>query len=447
MTRLPSSLTIAFLGGLLLAARAPADPIGWRTDGTGRYADAHPPTEWGEDKNVVWKVKLPGRSQGSPILVGDRLFVVSDPAELLCVNAADGKVLWQRSNGLTDVYNADKAKEITAEYARHKEQKRSLERELGQAKGDADKQKEIRRRLDAEAKDYRDLMKRLPPPPSYADGETTNSAATPACDGKTVYAVFGNGIVCAYSLDGKRRWARFVEAPTITFGHASSPVLAGGKLIIHLNDLFALDAATGETAWQVALGAQHASPIITRVGETAVVVSPAGAVVRAADGKVLLKDGSLSSSESSPVLIDRVLYETPGDARAVRLVAAGEGAVKLEKVWQGKVAGGRRTPSPVLCDGLLYCVNTDGMLDVLDAADGRPLYRERLDIGNVYASATLAGGYVFITGTKGTTVVLKPGREYKVVARNQLEGQGSSPVFSGKRMFVRTKQHLYCIGP
>jgi outer membrane protein assembly factor BamB len=446
MTRLPSRLSAVLLGGLLLASPAPADPIGWRTDGTGRYANADPPTEWGEDRNVVWKVKLPGHSQGSPILVGDRLFVVSDPAELLCVSAADGKILWRRSDGLEDVYGADKAKEITAEYARHKEQRRSLERELGQAKGDPDKQKEIRQRLDAEARDYRDLMKRLPPPPSYADGETTNSAATPACDGKTVYAVFGNGIVCAYSLDGERRWVKFVEASRIGFGHASSPALAGGKVIIHFNDLFALDAATGEVAWQVALEARHASPVVTRVGETAVVVSPSGAVVRADDGKVLLKDGSLSSSESSPVLSDGVLYETPGDARAVRLVAAGGGAVKLEKVWQGKVAGGRRTPSPVLYDGLLYCVNTDGMLDVLDAADGRPLYRERLDVGNVYGSATLAGGYVFIAGTKGTTVVLKPGREYKVVARNKLEGQGSSPVFSGKRMFVRTQQHLYCVG-
>jgi outer membrane protein assembly factor BamB len=372
--------------------------------------------------------------------------VVSDPAELLCLSAADGEILWRHSNGLEDVFGADKAKEITAEYARHKEQKRSIERELSQAKGDPDKQKEIRKRLDAAEKDYRDLMKRLPPPQSYADGETTNTAATPVSDGKTVYAVFGNGIVCAYSVDGERRWVKFVEGPSIVFGHACSPALADGKLIVHLNDLFALDAATGEVAWQAALAERHASPVVTRVGETAVVVSPAGAVVRVADGKVLLKDGALSSSECTPVLHDGILYGSPGDARAVRLVSAGEGDVKVDKVWQGKLAGGRRTPSPVLYDGLLYLVNTDGMLDVMDAATGEAVYRQRLDIGGVYSSATSAGGYLFITGTKGTTVVLKPGREFKEVARNKLEGQGSSPVFSGKRMFVRTQQHLYCVG-
>jgi outer membrane protein assembly factor BamB len=436
----------ALLGGLLLSATAAAAPVGWRTDGTGRYADADPPTEWGENTNVVWKVKLPGKSQGSPILVGDRLFVVSDPAELLCLSAADGKILWRHSNGLEDVYGADKAKEITAEYARRKEQRKSVERELNQAKGDPDKQKEIRKRLDAADKDYRDLMKRLPPPASYADGETSNTAATPVCDGKTVYAVFGNGIVCAYSVDGERRWVKFVEGPSITFGHASSPALADGKLIVHLNDLFALDAATGEVAWQVALAERHASPVVIRVAETALVVSPAGAAVRLADGKVLLKDGALSSSECTPVLHDGILYGAPGEARAVRLVPAGEGAVKLEKVWQAKLAGGRRTPSPVLYDGLLYFVNTDGMLDVLDAATGEAVYRQRLDIGSVYSSATSADGYLFITGTKGTTLVLKPGREYKEVARNKLEGQGSSPVFRGKRMFVRTQQHLYCVG-
>jgi hypothetical protein len=48
--------------------------------------------------------------------------------------------------------------------------------------------------------------------------------------------------------------------------------------------------------------------------------------------------------------------------------------------------------------------------------------------------------------TKGATVVLEPGREYREVARNQLEGYGSCPVFSGQRMYLRTNKHLYCIG-
>src|SRR6476661_1249231 len=106
---------LALLLGVFAAPLLSAGSVGWRSDGTGQYKNVTPPTRWAEDKNVVWKIKLPGRSQGSPILVGDRLFVVSDPAELLCVKADDGEIVWRRSNGLEDLYDTDKAKEIVAE--------------------------------------------------------------------------------------------------------------------------------------------------------------------------------------------------------------------------------------------------------------------------------------------------------------------------------------------
>jgi outer membrane protein assembly factor BamB len=444
MALTPTTLAAALVFYLLPAS--PEAPVGWRTDGTGRYTDVKPPTQWAENSNVLWKTKLPGRSQGSPILVGNHVFVACDPAELLCVRAEDGEVVWRRSNALEDIYGPAKAKEITAEYTRQRAERRKLEDALRRAKGDPDRQAEIKQQLKAAQRDYGDLMKRVPPPPSYADGETSNSAATPVSDGKHVYALFGNGVVCAYTLGGERRWLKYVEAPTITFGHASSPALADGKLIVHLNDLFALDAATGEIAWRVPLPARHASPMVMRVGETRVVVSPAGAVVRLEDGKVLLKDGTLAASECSPVLEGGILYAVPGGARAVRLVPGGKAGVKLEKVWDKRAAGGRRTPSPVLHDGLLYAVNTDGILEVFEAATGEPVYKERLEVGSVYSSVTAAGGNLYLSGTRGMTIVLAPGREFREVARNKLEGFGSSPVFSGRRMFVHTRQHLYCIG-
>jgi hypothetical protein len=47
---------------------------------------------------------------------------------------------------------------------------------------------------------------------------------------------------------------------------------------------------------------------------------------------------------------------------------------------------------------------------------------------------------------RGTTVVLEPGREFKVLARNKLEPFRSSLVFEGKRVYIRTEKSLYCIG-
>ena len=86
--------------------------------------------------------------------------------------------------------------------------------------------------------------------------------------------------------------------------------------------------------------------------------------------------------------------------------------------------------------------------DVTDAEKGEPVYRERLDLdGNLYSSVVAAAGeYVFLSSTRGETIVLEAGREYREKARNKLESFGSNPVFVGKRMYVRAHKNLYCIG-
>src|SRR5262245_28940935 len=84
-----------------LAGFAAAEPVGWRNDGTGRFPSATPPTEWSGQKNVAWKVALPGQSYAAPIVVGEHLFVASDPGDLLCVRRSDGKLLWRKS--ITDI--------------------------------------------------------------------------------------------------------------------------------------------------------------------------------------------------------------------------------------------------------------------------------------------------------------------------------------------------------
>src|SRR5581483_3326911 len=47
------------------------------TDSTGIADDARPPAEWGPDKNVQWKVKVPGVAWSSPVIWGDRVFVTT----------------------------------------------------------------------------------------------------------------------------------------------------------------------------------------------------------------------------------------------------------------------------------------------------------------------------------------------------------------------------------
>jgi len=76
--------------------------VGWRGNGTGVYPDANPPVKWSATENVLWKTPLPGKSNASPILVGDRIFICSEPSTLLCVSAKDGAILWSSSTTYAD---------------------------------------------------------------------------------------------------------------------------------------------------------------------------------------------------------------------------------------------------------------------------------------------------------------------------------------------------------
>jgi outer membrane protein assembly factor BamB len=314
-------------------------------------------------------------------------------------------------------------------------------------KDDQEKKAELKEKLDGIEKESRALMNKYPIPPEvYGDQGSTNSGATPTCDGKHLYVMFGNGIVCSYSVTGEKRWARFIEASFINFGHAASPVLVDGKVLVHYNDLVALDAKTGEEVWRTPLTARHATSVPALVGDTRVVIHPAGAVVRVSDGKVLLKSDLVSNSECTPLVHDGTIYTTHGRARALKLVPAGADAVKIEKVWEGKLTGGRRTPSSVLHQGRLYALTTDGKMDVLDAKTGAAIYDHRFSIHECYTSVTVAGKYLFVGCTRGTAIFFEPGDEYKEVTRNEIDGFGSTPVFQGERMYLRTRQWMYCVG-
>lgn len=84
-------------------------PLGFRTDGTGRYPDADPPLRWGKDRNVVWHIALT-QSNAIPIILGDRLFTCAEPCVLLCINKADGEVLWRKESSYKKIPLTEKEK-------------------------------------------------------------------------------------------------------------------------------------------------------------------------------------------------------------------------------------------------------------------------------------------------------------------------------------------------
>ncbi len=233
-TKLPILVSI-----LLFCAPAAADDWGhWRgPTGNSVAANASPPTEWSDTKNVKWKTEIPGRGSGSPVIWDDQVFVVtavradgqpdapvtgqqrqgggrssggrqrgggrsSEPLpqlqfKLLCFNRSDGELLWEKT-----------ATEATPHEGAH---------------------------------------------------STNNFAsASPCTDGKHVYAHFGSRGLYCYSMDGKLVWKRDDLGKMSTragFGEGSSPILAGDKVIVPWDHegpscLYALDKLTGKTIWK-----------------------------------------------------------------------------------------------------------------------------------------------------------------------------------------------------
>jgi outer membrane protein assembly factor BamB len=413
--------------------------VGWRHDGTGRFPDADPPTKWSATENVRWKTALPGRGYGSPVVVGERIYVASEPAELLCLNAEDGKILWQTTASLVELLGPAKSEEILAQHRQLLQKDKTIRNALRKAPKDSEEAEKLKKESRALRERIKEFERKYP----ISGGRAGNAAATPVTDGNTVYVAFGSGIVAAVSRDGKPLWMKFIEGSPLGFGHSSSPLLVDGKLIVHYQELKALDPKTGRVLWSADVKPRYATPVPVHVGGIAAVITPAGQVVRAGDGETLAQT-NVNTSEATPVVNEGVLYvHQKGKVMGLRL-PEDAGKLSFDSLWQVSSSRGRRTPSSVYDDGLLYGVTTDGILEVVDAKTGKTVYRKRLELRQVYSSVTLAGGNVYVTATDGTTVVLRTGREYVELARNKLEQCGSCPVFVGRRLYLRTRGHLVC---
>jgi outer membrane protein assembly factor BamB len=460
-----SPARLIFLAALLSAATSPARagmPIGWRTDGTGSYPKAQPPLEWSATKNVVWCTSMPGYGVSQPVLLGQRVFICSEPATVLCLDREDGKILWQKTSSYSELEIAPDVRERLqgelAETAELNKKQSAIQKELDALYRSLVKEKAPKEEIETKLKPFRTRINELQKEKLkrtlavlYTQPGTHPtagySAPTPVTDGKEVFVAFGNGLMACYDVEGNRKWLKLIEHSNASYAHSNSPILVAGKLLIHFTDLVALDPKTGNEVWRLKYPTSHGTPLATRIGDADVVLTPKGALVRAEDGK-LLADRLGSCGANSPVLHDRTVYYVHGGVNAVRLPDAVTEPLKPQTLWKGKVTGGGYWfSSPVVHEGLLYAASDQGVLSVLDAATGKLVYEERLNLrGSTYPSISLAGNRVYVSSDSGMTVVLEPGREYKELARNQLEPFRSSLVFEGKRVYIRTAKHLYCLG-
>jgi outer membrane protein assembly factor BamB len=248
------------------------------------------------------------------------------------------------------------------------------------------------------------------------------------------------------------------------FGEGSTPALHGNTLVViwdHQGESFivALDKQTGAERWRVARDEidTWATPLVVEHEGRAQVVANGMNKVRSYDletGRLVWEaPGTTMNPIPTPVTADGMVFVTSGfrgnNLKAIRLAGARGDLTGSPAITWSLDRDTPYVPSPLLYDGVLYLIKTNsGILSAFDAWTGRPYYsNQRLaDLNEVFSSPVGAAGRVYITDRTGTTLVIRQGSAYEVLATNRLDdGFDASAALAGNEIYLRGHRHLYAI--
>ena len=399
---------------------------------TGVAPHGDPPVEWDAEKNIAWKVEIPGKGYASPIVWQDTIYVLSaiptgKPAEV--PEPEEG----QRRPNIQPTQ-------------KHQFTILALRREDGGV---------IWKKI---------LREEIP-------HEGTHSTATwasnsPITDGEHIFAYFGSRGLYCLDMEGNLIWDKDLGDMQTRrgFGEGSSPALHGDVLVVnwdHEGDSFivALDKRTGKELWRRdrdEVTSWSTPLIIENGGKTHVIVSATGKVrsYDLATGDVIWEVGGMTvNAIPTPVHVDGLVVVMSG-FRGNALLAIDLGTAKGDITGTDSIVWSLDrdtpyTPSPLLYDDQLFFLKTnDGILSSFNAKTGEKYFGPvRLnDTPNIYASPVGADGRVYIAGRDGAVVVIEKGPDFKVLAVNKLDdGFNASPAIVDNEIYLRGKEHLYRI--
>ena len=407
----------------------------WRgPEANGVSRTAKPPLEWSEDKNIKWKVGIEGKGNASPIVWGDKVFL------LTAINT--GRVDPKRPKP------EDQPKRvfgITHPNTFYKFEVVCLDRNTG---------KELWRETASE---------HVPHEGTHNDADF--ASASPTTDGERLYCWFGSAGFYCYDLNGKKLWERQLGKAYVgaSLGEGCSPVVHKGRVVIvrdqaRQSTIEVLDAETGDTRWKKERDEPNAwaTPRVIEHGGKTQVITAASKFVRSYDldtGDIIWQCSGLTGNVTPcPVVEGDVVYCMSGyqgySLLALPLGAKGDISGSDNIVWSIN-KGTPYVPSPELYDGLLYFTQSNqGILTAVDSENGDTVIeRSRLPgISNIYSSPVGADGRVYFTGRNGTTLVIKHSGELDVLATNILDDEfNTSPAIVGTQLFLRGRKSLYCI--
>jgi outer membrane protein assembly factor BamB len=442
-------------------------------NGSGISSETGIPSEFGPEKNVVWKTPLPD-GLSSPVFSPESIFITGFEGDKLYTIAMDrktGRVRWRR--------------EIVRERAGG-----------------------------------------LRPP-------NTPASPSPVTDGENVYSFFQDFGLISYGPDGNERWRLPLGPFNNPFGIGSSPILAGTKLIQVMDaetdsfmvaverdsgkivwrvdrpdvargfstpalwapndgsgpqvivagsyELRGYSVETGEKIWWVRSLTWQMKPTPVVEGNTIYVLGWAGSADLGQQEEVPPfeetlsrydkdKDGKLSPTEAAGPIDASTLkaweeLDLDGDGflgardwlayqlkrsvvnsmQAIRLGGKGD-LTKTAVKWQ-YYKSLPNVPSPLLYDGIIYMVKDGGIVTALDAETGEVRKQGRLRdaMDRYFSSPVAADGKIFMASEPGVVSVVKPGPDWQVLQTNDMgEEIYATPVILDGRIYLRTKSALYC---
>ena len=429
-------ILVSLVGASLTPARAARDVAAerfwpqWR----GPYANgvsrtAKPPVEWSETKNIKWKVEIPGRGAATPVVWGDRVYLLSAVPVGLSGDASHAA-----RGGLEP-------------RAVHRFVVLAIDRRDGHV---------VWERVATEARPHESTH---PLNGSWA----SSSAAT---DGEHIVAFFESRGLYTYDMNGTLLWQKqFGEKNVLSeTGEGTTPALYGNDVILvwdHQGESFivVLDKRTGREIWRVARAELDtwSTPLVVEHNGRAQIVTSGWSSLRSYDletGKDVWHTSGLTPlTIPSPVAEDGMVIATSGfngsSLKAIRLADARGDITGTNAIAWTLDRDTPYAPSPLLFDGVLYILKSNnGILSVFDAKTGTPHYRAQrlMDVPNMFSSPVGADGRVYFAGADGTTLVIRHGPKFEILASNVLDdGFMASPALVDNEIYLRGSKYLYCI--
>ena len=381
-------------------------------NGSGVAPTTEIPAKWTE-ADYNWRVELPGEGHSSPVIWDDRVFLLSADPEtatryVLCLGVQTGEERWSREftseshkihtrNTFASATPAVDADHVYVAWSTPEKTSFIAFDHEGEIKWDLDLGPFASRHgFGTSPIVFRDLVilslqQRKPD----RDGPSTASSSIVAVDRKS----------------GEIRWQteRLSEVVSYAVPCIYTPPTGDPELICMstAHGIFSLDPESGEENWAI--------------------------------------DVFDKRTVSSPIVVDGLILGTTGSGAGGNYVVAVQPEPSPELAYEIRRQA-PYVPCPVAKDGLLYLWSDKGIVTCVRAATGEQIWQQRVG-GNYSGSPIIAGDHLYCIDEDGVVVVLAAAEEFKLLGKNPLgEGSRSTPAVADHRLYLRTFSHLVSIG-